>query len=182
MMTSQEILQAFQAGKISLGEAKKALTSIETSQASVPDTLNVACGLTPQAVQPSFPTQSPDQSDTHGQVASVRMPVMQGTQARQGLSLSAAASQVLPVPGEHLQASELGASKAGQDSHYSTERKEAIAIVGMSGKYPGARNLTEYWDNLVQGKNAIREIPLTRFDVSHYYDPTTPAQRGKISC
>ena len=30
-MTSQEILQAFQAGKISLEEAKKALTSIETS-------------------------------------------------------------------------------------------------------------------------------------------------------
>ena len=180
-MTSQEILQAFQAGKISLEEAKKALTSIETSQASVTDTLNVACGLAPQAVQPSFPTQSPDQPDTHGQVASVRMPVMQGTQARQGLSLSAAASQVLPVPGEHLQASELGASKAGQDSHYSTERKEAIAIVGMSGRYPDARNLTAFWDNLVQGKDSVREIPLSRWDSADSSDPH-PSVRGKISC
>ena len=60
-------------------------------------------------------------------------------------------------------------------------RKEAIAIVGMSGKYPGASNLTEYWDNLVQGKNAIREIPLARFDISHRYDPD-PAALGKISC
>jgi polyketide synthase PksN len=60
-------------------------------------------------------------------------------------------------------------------------RREAIAIVGMSGKYPDAKNLTEYWDNLVQGKNGIREIPLSRFDISGYYDPN-PEASGKISC
>src|SRR5262249_41684591 len=58
-------------------------------------------------------------------------------------------------------------------------RKEAIAIVGMSGKYPNANNLTDFWDNLVQGKHAIREIPLSRFAVSDYYDPD-PDQVGKI--
>src|SRR5216110_2609936 len=73
------------------------------------------------------------------------------------------------------------ASTAPTSSSTTTGRKEAIAIVGMSGRYPNARNLTEYWDNLVQGKNAIREIPLSRFDISDYYDPS-PGRSGKISC
>src|SRR5436305_4680358 len=98
-MTSQEILRAFQAGKLSLEEAKKALTSIDISHTSMLDTLP----------------------------------------------------------------------------------KDAIAIVGMSGRYPDARNLTEYWDNLVQAKNSIREIPLSRFDIASYYDPN-PARSGKIYC
>src|SRR5436305_5674910 len=56
-----------------------------------------------------------------------------------------------------------------------------IAIVGMSGKYPDANNLMQYWDNLVQGKNAVREIPSSRFKVLDYYDPN-PATPGKIYC
>jgi polyketide synthase PksN len=59
--------------------------------------------------------------------------------------------------------------------------KESIAIVGMSGRYPGARDLSQYWQNLAQAKNSIREIPGSRWDVNRYYDPR-PAQRGKIYC
>lgn len=49
--------------------------------------------------------------------------------------------------------------------------EDAIAIVGMSGRYPGARNVREYWDNLVHARNAIRDIPTSRWDVDKYYDP-----------
>ena len=38
----------------------------------------------------------------------------------------------------------------------------AIAIVGMSGRFPMARDLTEYWQNLLDGKDCIQEIPLER--------------------
>ncbi|MCP5007127.1 MAG: zinc-binding dehydrogenase, partial [Planctomycetes bacterium] len=58
---------------------------------------------------------------------------------------------------------------------------DKIAIVGMSGRYPDAYNLNKYWDNLVQGKNSIREIPQSRWDVSKYYDPD-PANKGKVYC
>jgi len=119
-MTSQEILRALYAGKISLEDAKKAL--------------NIEAVGTVQDTIPAGPPQ-------------VGEPVKQA---------SSAAAQ-------------------------STGQKEAIAIVGMSGKYPAARNLSEYWDNLVQGNNAIREIPLSRFDVSNYYNPD-PAALGKIYC
>ncbi|WP_455872390.1 beta-ketoacyl synthase N-terminal-like domain-containing protein [Serratia proteamaculans] len=56
---------------------------------------------------------------------------------------------------------------------------EKVAIIGMSGKYPGAENLGEYWDNLAQGKNSIREIPISRWDVNQYFDPD-PSVKGKV--
>ncbi|UXI65992.1 SDR family NAD(P)-dependent oxidoreductase [Tahibacter amnicola] len=58
---------------------------------------------------------------------------------------------------------------------------DKIAIVGMSGRYPGADNLDQLWRNLAEGRNAIREIPPERWDVDAYYDPT-PGKPGKVYC
>ncbi|MCP5006113.1 MAG: hypothetical protein GY941_19565, partial [Planctomycetes bacterium] len=58
---------------------------------------------------------------------------------------------------------------------------DKIAIVGMSGRYPDAYNLNQYWDNLVQGKNSIREISQSRWDVRQYFDPD-PTEKGKVYC
>ncbi|WP_276736064.1 type I polyketide synthase [Bacillus sp. (in: firmicutes)] len=60
-------------------------------------------------------------------------------------------------------------------------REDAIAIVGMSGRYPGASNVREYWDNLVHARNAIRDIPASRWDVGKYYDPALN-KKGKVYC
>nr|DAC82029.1 TPA_exp: polyketide synthase [Kiritimatiellota bacterium] len=59
--------------------------------------------------------------------------------------------------------------------------QEGIAIVGMSGRYPGACDLREYWKNLSKGENSIREIPPSRWDVNEYYDPDR-SKKGKIYC
>jgi acyl transferase domain-containing protein/SAM-dependent methyltransferase len=45
-----------------------------------------------------------------------------------------------------------------------------VAIIGMSGQFPGADNLEEFWDNIANGKNAISEIPKSRWDNSQYFD------------
>ena len=45
-----------------------------------------------------------------------------------------------------------------------------VAIIGVSGRYPQARNLMEYWNNLKQGKDCIQEIPEARWDHSPYFD------------
>ena len=58
---------------------------------------------------------------------------------------------------------------------------EKIAIVGISGRYPDAPNLQQYWENLKAGKNSVREIPKSRWDTSKYYDPD-PTKPGKIYC
>ncbi|HHI92460.1 MAG TPA: SDR family NAD(P)-dependent oxidoreductase [Gammaproteobacteria bacterium] len=42
--------------------------------------------------------------------------------------------------------------------------KEPVAIVGMSGRYPEAKNLAEFWENLKSGRDSISKIPESRFD------------------
>jgi polyketide synthase PksN len=44
------------------------------------------------------------------------------------------------------------------------KKEEPIAIIGMAGRYPGARNLREFWKNLQEGKDSITEIPDSRWD------------------
>jgi polyketide synthase PksN len=45
-----------------------------------------------------------------------------------------------------------------------------IAIIGVSGRYPGAENISEFWKNLRDGKDCITEIPNDRWDHSLYFD------------
>jgi len=55
--------------------------------------------------------------------------------------------------------------------NHQTREDDRIAIVGMSGRYPEANGLRQYWDNLVEGRNSIKEVPAARWDVRRYYDP-----------
>lgn len=45
-----------------------------------------------------------------------------------------------------------------------------IAIIGLSGRYPKANNIKEYWQNIKEGKDCITEIPPERWDHSLYFD------------
>ncbi|GMU10212.1 SDR family NAD(P)-dependent oxidoreductase [Corallococcus caeni] len=46
-----------------------------------------------------------------------------------------------------------------------------VAIIGMSARFPGARNLDEYWSHLAAGVDSVTEIPPERWDIQRYYDP-----------
>jgi acyl transferase domain-containing protein/NAD(P)-dependent dehydrogenase (short-subunit alcohol dehydrogenase family)/acyl carrier protein len=50
-----------------------------------------------------------------------------------------------------------------------------IAIIGMSGRYPMARNLEAFWANLVAGIDSVTEVPAERWDHSAYFD----ARKGR---
>ncbi|AJQ25406.1 SDR family NAD(P)-dependent oxidoreductase [Pelosinus fermentans] len=45
-----------------------------------------------------------------------------------------------------------------------------IAIIGVAGRYPQAKNIREFWNNLRNGKDSITEIPKERWDHSLYFD------------
>jgi len=45
-----------------------------------------------------------------------------------------------------------------------------IAIIGLSGRYPKAENIDQFWQNLRNGRDCITEIPKDRWDYSLYYD------------
>lgn len=59
-------------------------------------------------------------------------------------------------------------------------QNEPIAIIGMSGRFPGANNPDEYWQLLRDGVDAVTEIPAERWPLETYYDPN-PNAPGKIS-
>ncbi|HYI12098.1 MAG TPA: SDR family NAD(P)-dependent oxidoreductase [Thermoanaerobaculia bacterium] len=56
-----------------------------------------------------------------------------------------------------------------------------IAIVGLAGRFPGARNAAEFWRDLRDGVCRIGEVPRERWDVHRYYDPD-PTRAGKSPC
>ncbi|TQS00534.1 SDR family NAD(P)-dependent oxidoreductase [Paenibacillus ottowii] len=58
------------------------------------------------------------------------------------------------------------------------QEKDSIAIIGMAGQFPKSKTLTEFWDNLAQGRDCISEIPSTRWSIDEYYD-TNPKAEGK---
>ncbi|MET0333841.1 MAG: SDR family NAD(P)-dependent oxidoreductase, partial [Rhizobacter sp.] len=68
-----------------------------------------------------------------------------------------------------------------RDAHESRERPgaatptssgEPIAVIGMSGSFPKARDLQAFWENLRAGRDCIDEIPDSRWDWSTLYgDP-----------
>ncbi|WP_437581599.1 beta-ketoacyl synthase N-terminal-like domain-containing protein [Sorangium sp. So ce887] len=49
--------------------------------------------------------------------------------------------------------------------------REPIAIIGMSGRYPHARDLHEYWENLKAGKDSVTEVPEDRWSADELFHP-----------
>jgi acyl transferase domain-containing protein/NAD(P)-dependent dehydrogenase (short-subunit alcohol dehydrogenase family)/acyl carrier protein len=55
------------------------------------------------------------------------------------------------------------------------DAEDPIAIIGVSGQYPMARTLDQFWENLKAGRDCITEIPAERWD----YRPFYTANRGE---
>lgn len=72
------------------------------------------------------------------------------------------------------------AVKSTDKKHIPHLSEEPIAIVGMSGRFPGASNLHEYWDLLISSRDPIKEVPPNRWNINEYYDPD-PSTPGKMS-
>ncbi|HSK63450.1 MAG TPA: type I polyketide synthase, partial [Pyrinomonadaceae bacterium] len=68
-----------------------------------------------------------------------------------------------------------------QQEAESKAKSDPIAIVGIGCRFPGNINSAdEFWQALVNGVDAVDEIPSARWDVDLYYDPV-PATPGKMN-
>ena len=57
----------------------------------------------------------------------------------------------------------------------------SIAIVGMSGQFPMAKDLDEFWENLQVGRDCISEIPKSRWDWRALYgDPNQDVDKTNV--
>ena len=56
---------------------------------------------------------------------------------------------------------------------------EPIAIVGMGCRYPGANSVASFWHLLDHGVDASGEVPVDRWDIDQWFDPT-PGTPGRM--
>ncbi|CAM4515042.1 type I polyketide synthase [Paenibacillus xylanexedens] len=72
---------------------------------------------------------------------------------------------------------EIGAFSAEAATHLTesykqqrpSEATDEVAIIGLAGRYAQADDMAEFWNNLMQGKNCITEIPSQRWDWRTHY-------------
>lgn len=53
----------------------------------------------------------------------------------------------------------------------SAEKPIDVAIIGMECIFPDAKNLEEYWRNIILGKDSVTEVPDERWNKELYYHP-----------
>ncbi|MDJ0714657.1 MAG: beta-ketoacyl synthase N-terminal-like domain-containing protein [Prochloraceae cyanobacterium] len=71
-------------------------------------------------------------------------------------------------------------SKTTKEINSSLQRTP-IAIVGMASIFPQAKNMREYWENILNKVDCITDIPSSHWNVEDYYDPD-PKARDKTYC
>ena len=75
----------------------------------------------------------------------------------------------IPQPPLHASPTKMDVDKSLQNAI--PKNLADIAIIGISGRFPQAENLDEFWENLKIGKDSISEIPNDRWDYHTDYDP-----------
>ena len=77
---------------------------------------------------------------------------------------------------QHRVAPTVGAQQQAIPVSLSTTQSDnsgAIAIVGMSGRFPGADSIDSFWENLKKGRSGISEVPASRWQ--------SPSQNGAVT-
>lgn len=57
--------------------------------------------------------------------------------------------------------------------------RDDIAVIGVSGMYPGSPDLAAFWENLKNGKDLVSEIPEDRWNLYDYQQETNRKKDGK---
>lgn len=60
-------------------------------------------------------------------------------------------------------------------------RKTPVAVIGMSSLFADAKNIEDFWNNIIQAKDSITDVPEDRWRIEDYYDPD-PTAPDKTYC
>ncbi|WP_106793599.1 SDR family NAD(P)-dependent oxidoreductase [Aquimarina sp. Aq78] len=82
-----------------------------------------------------------------------------------------------PIELQSINASLLTLEKPISEYNLSTQKptvpvedqSKSIAVIGMAGRFPKAKDVEAFWQNIAQGKNCINEISKERWDIDKYY-------------
>ncbi|HCI83010.1 MAG TPA: beta-ketoacyl synthase, partial [Ktedonobacter sp.] len=85
------------------------------------------------------------------------------------------------LAGEAISPISLLAPRNEQSKESDTETAtDAIAIIGLGCRFPGANNAESFWEMLHEGRDGITEVPNERWNAGTYYDPEQ-AVPGKMN-
>ncbi len=56
-----------------------------------------------------------------------------------------------------------------------------IAIIGMACRFPGARDLSSFWENIIAGRDLTVDVPPDRWDSKTFFDPQDPSN-DRVNC
>jgi len=52
----------------------------------------------------------------------------------------------------------------------SSLKKTPIAVIGLSAMFADAKNIEEFWTNIIQSKDSIKDVPANRWLIDDYFD------------
>ncbi|GAQ53472.1 SDR family NAD(P)-dependent oxidoreductase [Streptomyces acidiscabies] len=79
------------------------------------------------------------------------------------------AAEALRATHQHPPVEQVTTPPAPSPVHHSPAN-DPIAVIGISGRYPGADTLDDFWRNLAEGRNSVTEVPADRWDASELAD------------
>ncbi|WP_375758556.1 SDR family NAD(P)-dependent oxidoreductase [Corallococcus exercitus] len=98
-----------------------------------------------------------------------------------GAAVTEARAPAVPVPEARAPVQESTRDVRPAAWERADPMEDAIAIVGVSGRYPMADDLWAFWDNLKAGRDCITEIPLGRWEYPPYFDADKDAEGRSYS-
>ena len=66
-------------------------------------------------------------------------------------------------------------------NHRRRGRPLDVAIVGMACRFPGARDVASFWENVLLGRSAVGDVPADRWDPAVFFDPDSKAN-DRVYC
>jgi acyl transferase domain-containing protein/acyl carrier protein len=86
-----------------------------------------------------------------------------------------------PVPSPSPARAAAAASSGRPSKPRADAREGDIAIIGMSGRFAGSRNLSELWGHVRDGTDLVGEIPADHWDYRPWFDPR-PRRKLRTNC
>lgn len=76
---------------------------------------------------------------------------------------------------------DIGATNIGNANASGDQVEEDIAIISMACRFPDANSPEEFWENLLQGRDSIKEVPGDRWNADLLYENGTSVAPGKTN-
>ncbi|MGB3467654.1 MAG: beta-ketoacyl synthase N-terminal-like domain-containing protein, partial [Cyclobacteriaceae bacterium] len=160
-------------------EIDTATHSVPTPKAPVSKDSSVDIKADAKAIQPVPITEFVPEPPRRGKNGKVKLAELNsfGTLTKrnakiEAVRLSEIGSGLVTKNGKKKEVqSDISAKESAKSETSSTVsgKQQQIAIVGLGGRYPGAKTLDKFWKNLRNGKNSITEIPAERWNFNDYY-------------